>query len=255
MDKKSNKVDRASNADRATSVLSATGSLSGGAAGGLVGALIGGPVGGIVGGGAGSLISLLSNIPAARRHRARTEQAQREIADKLSRQEGALEKLNDEQFKIIGECVLALNETVEREKIAYLQQIVDAAVDYGEYRSYESILLSRIIRDISGEEIKFLVENFSYATVNIFSWADAKDKSDKKLEELEQLRKRIAEENGLLLLPSDSKALVANGLLSLGVLVPDQLSLGVHKYKYSDIAFKLMVFLRVSNQNTGVYSE
>ena len=238
---------RPTGTERVKALIPAAGSISGGAAGGAIGVLVGGPIGGAIGGGTGSLISLLAELPAAKRHRVRIELALAELHEQLSEQEEKLQKISDEQFKVIGECVQALNATVDAEKIKYLQSIASNSVEYGDYSSYESILLSRVIRDISVEEIHFLVENFSYETINIYSWHDSNDQSEEKAEELAKLRGRISEENGLLLLPDDPETLVANGLVSLGVLAPEQLSLGVYKYKYSDIAVKMIVLLRRSD--------
>jgi len=118
------------------------------------------------------------------------------------------------------------------------------SVKYDDFSSYDSIQLSRIIRDISAEEIEFQIENFSYKTINSYSWYNEKSDDDKRQEDLAKLQKRITDEKGLLLLPDSSEAHVANGLFNLGILMPEALSLGVHKYYYSNISVKLLVLLR-----------
>lgn len=232
------------NSDAASKVLSVAGAVTGGAVGGAIGVVVAGPLGGVIGGSASSLISLLAQLPAERRHQERIEVALKELHKGLSDQQTKLEMLSDEQFKLIGECVKTLLATVDAEKIKYLQSIVLNTVHYGDYSSYESILMTRIIRDISVEEIHFLMSNFSYTTINVYSWFDSEDGTEEAAANLEKLKTKISEEKGLLLLPNEPASLVVNGLVSLGVLAPEQLSLGVHRYKYADIAVKLIVLLR-----------
>lgn len=117
-------------------------------------------------------------------------------------------------------------------------------ISYKDYNSYESILLSRIVRDISAEEIKFIIDNYHYKTINIYSWYDHKDNTEEGVKKTRELNTRIKNEQGILFLPDSIEALIINGLVSLGVLAPDALATGIHKYKYTDITVKLLVLLR-----------
>lgn len=215
-----------------------------GAAGGAIGVLVGGPAGGIVGGAVGSLIPALAGIPASKRHSDKVNQAFVEINEKLEQEIESLKNINDEQYKIICETLGSLARTVELEKIEYLKTIVISSVSYSDYFGYESIQLSRIVRDISSQEIRFLIENFKYDSINVYSWNNTEDVfENSKEKELEDLRKRTSEKNGLLLLSGSEESAVVNGLVNLGVLNPGELSIGVHVYKYSKISVKLIALL------------
>ena len=167
-----------------------------------------------------------------------------DLDERIRDETAALQNITDAQFKIINESIIALSETVEEEKISYLKGVVLATIQYDDYSSYESILISRIIRDISVEEIRFLVENLGYDTVNIYSWHDPENNSEKQEKDVDDLRLKISSENGLLVLPNEPKALVVSGLVNLGVLVPGQLALGVYMYRFADISTKLVALLR-----------
>lgn len=219
-------------------------STAGGALGGTAGAFIGGPLGGLIGGALGGLIPSLIDIPVSRRQRQRTEIAFQDIEERLTGRIDEIQQPGDEQFKIISESLITISQTLEARKTEYLKSIAVSAVRYSDYSSYDSILLSRIIRDISAEELTFLLKNFAHTSFNIFSWYDEDDKSEEKLKDLRELRERISQEGGLLILQTEPEAPVANGLLNLGVLMPGKLALGVYKYRISGIAVKLIKLLR-----------
>lgn len=215
-----------------------------GAAGGLIGTFVAGPLGGLVGGAIGGAIPSLVNIPIAKAHQEKLQSTLNEIEFELKKDIDLINKLNGEQFKIINELIITLNRTVDVDKIEYLKNAILKTVNYKDYSSYESILLSRIVRDISTEEIKFIIDNYHYKTINIYSWYDHKDNTEEGVKKTRELNTRIKNEQGILFLPDSIEALIINGLVSLGVLAPDALATGIHKYKYTDITVKLLVLLR-----------
>jgi len=214
-----------------------------GAIGGAVGAFLGGPIGGAVGGAIPGLMQTLADIPVAKRHKERIDNALKELEVKLQPKIELLNAMNDNQYKIINEALSTISKTIESEKIEYLKKIIISSVEYSDYGDYESILISRIIRDITSEEIKFLIENFSYTSIEIYSWYKENDNSKENQKKLSDLRKKITKSGGVLILPNSQEAFVINGLANLGVFAPAELSLGFHVYKFSPISVKLIALL------------
>ena len=217
---------------------------SSGAAGGFIGTLVAGSVGGAVGGVVSSLIPLLADIPAAKRHEERVGEVLRELEVTLAQDIGALNLLTDSQFKVLSETVDAIFRTTEYEKIEFLKTIAIRSVSYKDYVAYEAILLSRIVRDITSEELKFLLENFSFNRVHVHSWSEEEHlDSTKKLNDRQKLKDKIRKEKGKYIELAEPEALIVNGLVGLGVMEPAELSLGLHVFKFSSISVKLLVLL------------
>ena len=93
--------------------------------------------------------------------------------------------------------------------------------------SHKKELLSRVIRDMSAEELRFLVENFSYRHI--------------------QLSKLVAPDNTEVLQvnPESHDGLIVSGLISMGLLLPAEPTwdeTGLHRFSY--IVAKLIALLR-----------
>jgi len=185
----------------------------------IVGALAGGPL--------AALLPVLGKSLAAARQKARVEDALGEI-DRLLRRHGeALNSFSDSQYKLVNEAILALLHTTSQEKMAYLKRVVENAISMTAMDGQEAIVLSRVVRDISADEAKFLCENFGYERVQVAS-ADP------------QHEMRV-----LNVKPGTANALVATGLVSLGILEaaePTWNESGL--LRYSTITAKLIALLK-----------
>lgn len=184
-----------------------------------IGALAGGPL--------AALLPVLAKSLAAERQRARVEAALAEIDKVLSDHSQALNSLTDAQYKLINEAVLSLLHTTSEEKMTFLKRVVGNAISTTSLDSQEAVVLSRIIRDMSADEAKFLCANFGYERIQVTS-ADAEH-------EMKVLNVK----------PSTSDALVVTGLVSLGLLEaaePTWDESGL--LRYSSVTAKLIALLR-----------
>lgn len=157
-----------------------------------IGALAGGPL--------AALLPVLGTSLAAERQKARVEAALHDIDQVLHSHADALRALSDDQYKIVNEAILALLHTTSEEKMAYLRRVVRNVLSMATVASQESVVLSRIVRDISADEARFLVANFGFELVQVAS-ADV----DHKMKVFN-------------VKPGSSEALVVTGLVSLGLL-------------------------------------
>lgn len=117
-----------------------------------VAALAGGPL--------AALLPVLASTLAAGRQRARVEAALADIERTLTAQQERLDRLTDEQYKFLNEVVLALLHTTDAQKIELLKRAVRNGIELTDMPSDDSVYLSRIIRDISAQEVEFLAKNF-----------------------------------------------------------------------------------------------
>lgn len=185
----------------------------------IVGALAGGPL--------AALLPVLGKSLAAERQKARVEAALGEIDQLLREHEQALLSFSDAQYKLINEAILALLHTTAQEKMAYLKRVVQNAISMTAMDAQEAIVLSRVVRDISADEAKFLCANFGYERVQVAS-GDPEHKM------------RV-----LNVKPGTPDALVVTGLVSLGILEaaePTWDESGL--LRYSKITAKLIALLQ-----------
>lgn len=132
----------------------------------------------------------------------RLNNALNDINEVLESHEKKIRSLTDGQFKLINEAVLALLQTTSSEKIQYLKHTVINSLDAPVIASEEAITLSRIIRDISAQEIDFIVKNFTYERIQLgFAQGD--------------LPKNI-----LIVKAGGNEELIITGLMSLGLIIP-----------------------------------
>lgn len=171
-----------------------------------------------------SLLPVLANSLAAGRHKERVEKAISEIEVKLRAHEEVLRSLSDDQFKLLNEIVLAVLQTTENEKLAYLQQAIDNGLSVGVDVGY-SVQLSRMLRDIAAAELKFLIDNFQYERI-IF---------DVNPDSVEELRVNRGE----------TQEIAVTGLIALGLIVPAGSTIDdTGKYRFSPLVAKLVVLVR-----------
>ncbi|MGX8883188.1 hypothetical protein ACWWD9_08235 [Methylovorus sp. SPW-M1] len=176
-----------------------------------------------------ALLPVLTTSLAAQRQKSRIEAALCDINEALIRQEERLAELTDQQYKIINESILALLHTIDERKIVLLTDVINNSLSAPPYGEQEVIFLSRIIRDISADEAKFLVDNFSYNRI----W----------LSEVEQEK---PDPRHLSIKPSSQDGQVALGLITLGLIStaePTFDDLGL--FRFTPMAAKLIALLTV----------
>ena len=160
----------------------------------VVGALAGGPL--------APVLPVLAKSLASERQKGRIEAALSEISSVLEAHDLALRNLTDAQYKLINETILAILHTTSDEKLSCLRRAIRNGLAMSEIQPAESVVLSRVIRDISAEEADFLVQNFSHERIQFGSTS-----------------KPVAP--GIFVLPEGGRnELIVSGLISLGLLIP-----------------------------------
>lgn len=110
--------------------------------------------------------------------------------------------MTDAQYKLINEAILAILHTTSDEKLAYLRRAIRNGLAMSEIQPAESVVLSRVIRDISAEEADFLVHNFSHTRIQFGTTTGSATP-------------------GVFVLPEGGRnELIVSGLISLGLLIP-----------------------------------
>lgn len=178
-----------------------------------------------------AFVPFLVQTLATRRHAERVERALQAINDMLVRHEGKIHELSDAQYKLINEAISTLFQTVDEAKIEYLKRVVANAVDAVDLRHKDVSYISRIIRDISAEEIDFLVHNFQYE--HIFFGT--------KLEGIEAL----SIEHG-----SDEEV-VASGLINMGLIYSKVPTFDSVRFEFSPVVAKLLAIVDVHKVKRG----
>ena len=148
------------------------------------------------------LLPVLAKSFASARQKLRIEAALSEISSMLEAHDQALRNLTDAQYKLINECILAILHTTSDEKLSYLRRAIRNGLAMSEIQPEESVVLSRVIRDISAEEADFLVQKFSHERIQFGSTSGPAT-------------------SGLFVIPEGSRnELIVSGLISLGLLIP-----------------------------------
>jgi len=186
----------------------------------VVGALAGGPL--------APVLPVLAKSLASGRQHARVVAALASIDQTLKDHLSQLADLTDEQYKLVNETVLAVLHTTSEQKLSYLRNAVRNALALSELLPQESVVLGRIVRNISAEEATFLLVNFDYERVQLAKTPGPHEK-------------RV-----LTVDPDSREGLVAVGLISLGLLAPaEPMFDDSGLLRFSSIVAKLIVLLRV----------
>ena len=145
-------------------------------------------------------LPILTNTLAGSRHKERVEKAIIEIEKILKDHEEKIQYLSDAQYKIISETILTIFQTIDEAKLEYLKRAIKNSLLYSDISPHDAERISRIIRDISTAEAKFLIKSKSYE----FFLVGNKTKNPKKTLRLER---------------GSTEAKIVDGLASLGLLL------------------------------------
>jgi len=171
------------------------------------------------------LLPVFSNSLANRRHKQRVENALYEINETLKNHKEKLKHLTDSQFKIINEVVLTILQTTEDEKIKYLKDAIKSNVESEKVAISYVTQVSRILRDISAYELRFLIEHSNCSRI-VF------DQDPMNANEL-SIQKN-----------SDQGAIVS-GLISMGLIISATSAWDdIGRYVFSPIVSKVLDAIR-----------
>jgi len=166
---------------------------------------------------------LTSSLPA-KRHEKRVRSYLADIENILKEHEAKINKLTDEQYKLINHAALSALTTIEDKKLEYLKRIIRNTLKDADIRSLESEVIGRWLRDISADEILFIIENFHFDRIEIV------DKPSNKK------HKSVTDDS--------REASTTAGLVSLGILIPSGPNLDtLGTYSFSNLVSKLIALL------------
>lgn len=126
------------------------GSLPVAGAAAILSAVVGSPI--------AALLPVLTSTLADGRHKRRVEAALGSIQKELNELGDALINLSDAQFKFINESVISILHSPDDQKIEYLKQGIRQSSAHDRLNLHEASLVSRALRDITVEELSFLIE-------------------------------------------------------------------------------------------------
>ncbi|QKS29142.1 MAG: hypothetical protein FAZ92_00462 [Accumulibacter sp.] len=181
---------------------------------------------GAFGGLPGLLLPILSNTLASQRHHRRINDAFASIDATLRQHADALHALTDSQYKLISEAILALLHTTSEKKIAYLRRSIANGVRTATTATEDATALGRVLRDVSAEEAEFLLKTARYGHIGI---GDAS----------------CQDEDTLWIALHSAEGVIAGGLVSLGLLLPETDTYGGHPIlAWSPLASDLLALLQ-----------
>jgi hypothetical protein len=169
------------------------------------------------------LLTPLADSLASGRHNKRIGDALSEIAQELAEHKEKIRNLTDAQYKIINEIILTILQTADEEKIKYLKSAIGANVKEEKVSISLAYTISRILRDISADEIAFLIKNRNYKTI-VLGEASSQDENDV-----------------LNIDPFSNQGILFSGLVSMGLMVPGIPLMDTRSnYEFSPIVNKIL---------------
>ncbi|MBI3480662.1 MAG: hypothetical protein HY016_09970 [Nitrosomonadales bacterium] len=173
-------------------------------------------------------IPLLGDTLAFGRYQERIGKSISMIEADLTALGARIENLTDAQFKFINETILTILQTLEEEKLAYLRSAVLACVSTPGMTHKEASVISRVIRDISADEIRLLVSSFQYRGVVVSIGGKAETASYSK--------------DMVILQKTPDSVMLVSGLISLGLLELDDNVFG-NTYSFTPTVSKLLALV------------
>ncbi len=158
-----------------------------------------------VSGGAALLLPLLPVLTkslAAGRQEVRIKANLESIQRVLLEHEAALVRISDEQYALVNEILLAAMASTNDTKLGYLRNAIRNALALSELRSQEAVVLGRVVRDISADEARFVMNHYRDGRRVSIS------------------RESTSSPDHHVIDPDSDEALCVFGLLSVGVLTP-----------------------------------
>ncbi len=178
----------------------------------------------IAGGPLAAMLPPLANSLSFQHYKQTVTNELRGISETLWQHQEALNNLKPSSFKLLSETVVTVLQTLDQRKLEYLRRVVVNSLNE-EINDLESYQLARIIRDISGEETEYLLNNFQIST---FGFGDFGKSSEVHYVSF-----------------NTREAQLINGLVSIGVLVShDTTQDTIGLYRFARIAGKLIALLK-----------
>lgn len=180
-----------------------------------------------------AFVPFLLETLASGRQSKRLDAAFKEIDTVLKKHEKLINELTDDQYKIINEGVSSALYTINENKLNYLVTVIANTATQPNTCSGISDHLSRVIRDISADEIIFLLKNVSFVGVAV---TDDMVNNDQLLQ----------------ISPGTNDELLLTGLMHLGLVYAKDSTWDFQVYKWSPIVDKLVNLLKTHNKSSNL---
>lgn len=195
----------------------------------------------------GAILALLVNTLANDRYKIRVEETLNDIFKMLDEVSDKINQISDAQYKLINETLVTIHQTVEEEKLSFLKNAVRHTIDLESISHYEASIVSRVIRDISAREAKFLINNEFEGNKYNKICLDLEESHSKSTSNKKEGGKVTSTfvitfkppayvEDGVLHVSGKSEQMgLVNGLITLGLLIPTKITSSSQYYSYSPI--------------------
>ena len=155
----------------------------------------------VVGGPIAAMLPVLTGSFAVSRRKDRVNRALSNLQTMFEENAEKIQRLSDSQFRVVSEIVEATIATAQEKKLEYLKRAAKSVIEGTEITPHESEWLARVLRDLSADEMSFVIENQEFKHVQ-FAHDDAGDPEVRTI------------------LDDDPALPAASGLISLGLLIP-----------------------------------
>lgn len=176
-----------------------------------------------------AFVPFLVDTLASGRQAKRLEAAFQMIESTLKAHDELLTNLTDDQYKVINEGISSALYTINEEKLNYLVSIITNTAQEPGTCDGVSDHLSRVIRDISADEIVFLLNNINFVGVAV---------TDDQVNNPDLLQ----------VSPESKEELLLTGLMHLGLVYAKDSTWGFQVYKWSPIVKRLVTLLQTHNK-------
>lgn len=183
------------------------------------------------------LLPVLASSLASGRYQKKVTDALSDINSRLHSHSKAIEKLSDEQFRLIGDIVGTILKTANNEKIEILKGAAVNSALNPHIEEHEASVVARVLRDISVDELKYLACLNGVETINLFGKGNQLDHEGTTIKD------------GAAFLNTDSyDAELLSGLINLGLIIPDGTGLSASMfYRVSPVVKILIKIIVVPN--------
>lgn len=170
-----------------------------------------------------AFVPFLVNCLAQGRHSTRLESTLNEVNEILAKHEVAIRDLSDAKYKFISEAISELFKTIDREKLLFLKIAIENSIMSEDITDKNTDYISRVIRDLSVSEAKFIIGNYKYKYMFI-------DKSENTSEIY-------------YICPNSDEEITFHGLLNIGLIYSPTPVWDTTKYEFSPIVAKIICLL------------
>lgn len=163
--------------------------------------------------------------------------------------EEKIKKITEPQYHLFCSTLRQFFNTVDEEKLNYLKKVANNTIEHSDLTHYQSEILSRILRDISTEEVKFLAKHIHYEAILIGEKrtqtkpsVSGNGPSASMVITFTSVRNEEEIDGVLRLSFENDKVYLVRGLMNLGLL-----ALGKSKLEYKGFIGEYFIFTSAAN--------